>query len=460
MDSETLNDDAWCPAWLTEPVDVNALDSAIWCRSAVRDADGVVDIAGLPLTDAAEEFGTPVYLLDEADFRGRAREFRAAFSGWQVYYAGKAFLCRRVVSWVMDEGLCLDVCSGEELRLALRAGAEPSRIGLHGNNKSVDELALALRTGVGRVVVDSMQEIGRIERLCADNGWTARVLVRVTPGVHAETHEYIATSHEDQKFGLSIASGAALEALLACQAATGVQLLGVHQHIGSQIFAADGYQIAIGRVMALLAGFERATGVRLDEYDIGGGFGIAYTSQDAPATPASMAARLNRMVADAAGEVGLAVPKLSLEPGRSIVGPAGTAVYTVGTVKPVTLEDGRQRVYVSVDGGMSDNIRPALYEADYTAVIANRTSAAPSVLCRVVGKHCETGDILVRDVYLPADIAPGDLLAVPASGAYSRMMASNYNMAPRPPVVAVVEGTGDVLIRRETFDDLLRLDVG
>jgi len=448
------------PAWLARPVDPNALDPVLWSRTAVRRDDGAVQIGGVGLPDAVARFGSPVYLLDEDDFRARARAFRDSFAGWSVYYAGKAFLCRRVVRWVMDEGLCLDVCSGGELEVALRAGADPARLGLHGNNKTVDELDLALRAGVGRIVVDSMDEIDRLERLCAAHGTTAPVMVRVTPGVHAHTHEYIATSHEDQKFGFSIASGQAMAALRRCQDSPVLCLRGVHHHIGSQIFETDGFGVAIGRTMALVRDFRDATGVTVDELDVGGGFGIAYTDADSPATTAQLAAHLDGIVREAAQACGMRVPVLSLEPGRAIVGPAGTAVYTVGTVKPVDLAGGGQRVYVSVDGGMSDNIRPALYGADYSAVLANRATDAPTILCRVVGMHCETGDVLVRDVFLPSDIAAGDLLAVPASGAYCRAMASNYNCALRPPVVAVADGRADVLVRRETLDDLLALDVG
>ena len=448
------------PQWLTLPEDINRLDRRLWSQTVVRDDDGVVRVGGVRVTDAAAQCGTPVYLLDEQDFRARARAFREAFPGWRVFYAGKAFLCRRLVGWVMEEGLDLDVCSGGELAVALGGGAEPSRIGVHGNNKSVEELAAALEAGAGRIIVDSLDEIGRIEQLCAEHGWRARVMVRVNPGVEAHTHKYIATAHEDQKFGFSIANGQAMVALVRCFYSPHLELLGVHNHIGSQIFDTSGFEVAVRRTMKLMQQFTDATGTRLEEFDLGGGFGIAYTSADSPSSPASLAEELSGVVAHEARAFGVEPPRLSIEPGRAVVGPTTLALYTVGTIKTVDLDAGAQRVYVSVDGGMSDNIRPALYAAEYSAVLANRTSSAPPVLCRVVGKHCEAGDILVRDVFLPADIAPGDLVAVPGSGAYSREMASNYNHALRPGVVAVRDGELTTLIRRETLADLMSLDVG
>ena len=340
---------------------------------------------------------------------------------------------------------------------------DPARIGLHGNNKSIDELKLALSTGVGRIIVDSLDEITRIEKLCRENGWHARVMVRVTAGVEAHTHEYIATAHEDQKFGFSITNGAAMVAMVRCHTSDVIDLQGIHSHIGSQIFDTAGFEVAARRTMKLLEQFRQATGTALPELDLGGGFGIAYTNQDSPATAESLAASLREIVTLEARGRGMEVPHISLEPGRAIVGPTTMALYTVGTVKPVDLDTGAQRIYVSVDGGMSDNIRPALYAAEYSAVIANRASTVTPVLCRIVGKHCEAGDILVRDVYLPGDVSPGDVIAVPGAGAYSRSMASNYNHVPRPAVVRV--GIGDhpdtsVLLRRESIVDLLSLDPG
>jgi len=446
------------PQWLVKPGDVNALDMRLWSTTVTR-TDGVVGVGGLPVPEIVEQVGTPAYVVDEEDFRRRARGFAEAFAGWDVYYAGKSFLTSKVARWVAEEGLCLDVCSGNELRVALRGGMPAERIGLHGNNKSVEELRLALEVGVGRIIVDSLDEIARLEALTAELDTTARVLVRVTTGVEAHTHEYIATAHEDQKFGFSINGGQALMALVRCQSSPRIDLRGIHSHIGSQIFDTHGFEVAARRTMRLMAQFGQATGVALPELDLGGGFGIAYTADDTPATPDALSAGLAEIIEHERRGYGLHQPHLSIEPGRAISGPPAMAVYTVGTVKTVDIEGGMQRVYVSVDGGMSDNIRPALYAAEYSAVIANRSSEAQPVLCRVVGKHCEGGDILVRDVFLPADIRPGDLVAVPASGAYSRSMASNYNHATKPPVVAVKDGHITTLLRRETLDDLLALDV-
>jgi diaminopimelate decarboxylase len=448
------------PGWLGVPVDVNALLPGLWSAGVGKDADGVLTAAGLDVAEIAEQVGTPAYVLDEADLRARARAFADAFDGWHVYYAGKSFLCTAVARWVTEEGLGLDTCTGGELSVAQRAGVDMAMVGLHGNNKSVAELRQGLEAGVGRIIVDSFDEIARLGHLAGELGVRPRVMVRVTTGVEAHTHEYISTAHEDQKFGFSIAGGTAAEALEVCHLDPRLDLVGVHSHIGSQIFDAEGFEVAARRTLRLHADFAAAYGFELPELDLGGGFGIAYTSQDTPATPAALAAALNRIVATECGALRIAVPQLSIEPGRSISGPAGFALYTVGTVKRVQLDGGASRLYVAVDGGMSDNIRTALYAAEYSATLASRRSEAPPTLSRVVGKHCEGGDILVRDEFLPADIAPGDLIAVPAAGAYSRSMASNYNHVPRPPVVSVRDGEITTLIRRETLDDLLALDVG
>ena len=448
------------PQWLTEPDDLNALDPALWSRTVARTGEGSLEVGGVDVRTAVEREGSPVYLFDEDDFRARAREFARAFTGWDVYYAGKAMLTRTVARIISEEGLDLDVCSGGELTVALAGGMDPARIGMHGNNKTPEELELALCSGVGRIIVDSLDEIGRIEELCREGGWRAKVMVRVTPGVDAHTHEYIATAHEDQKFGFSIANGQAMVAMVRCHYSPCIELLGVHSHIGSQIFDTGGFEIAARRTIKLMGQFADATGVHLPQLDLGGGFGIAYTSADSPATPEHLAAGLREIVEHEANVYSMAVPRMSVEPGRAIAGPSTMAVYTVGTVKVVDLDGGAQRVYVSVDGGMSDNIRPALYAAEYSGVLANRASDESGVLCRVVGKHCEGGDILVRDVFLPGDIVPGDLIAVPGMGAYSREMASNYNHALRPPVVRVSRGALHPMIRRETMDDLMSLDVG
>ena len=448
------------PQWLTLPDDVNVLDGRLWSANVRRGPGGVLELAGLAVDSVVEQTGTPVYAVDEADFRARARGFREAFAGWDVYYAGKSFLTTRVAGWVAEEGLCLDVCSGNELAVALRGGMEPARIGMHGNNKSNAELRYGIESGVGRIIVDSLDEIGRLEQILQDTDRTVSVLVRVTTGVEAHTHDYIATAHEDQKFGFSILGGQALMALVRCLQSPRLELVGIHSHIGSQIFDTSAFEVAARRTMRLMNQFRQATGTDLPELDLGGGFGIAYTSEDSPATAERLSRDLREIVDHERRGYGLAEPRYSIEPGRAISGPAAMAIYTVGTVKVVDLEGGAQRVYVSVDGGMSDNIRPALYAAEYSAVLAGRASAAAPVLCRVVGKHCEGGDILARDVFLPGDIRPGDLVAIPGCGAYCRAMASNYNMLTRPPVVSVRDGELTTLLRRETLDDLLALDVG
>ncbi|MET7469829.1 diaminopimelate decarboxylase [Micromonospora sp. NPDC005211] len=452
------------PAWLRTPVDVNALVPQLWPRNVARGPGGALTVAGVDVRDLAAEYGTPAYVLDEDDLRERCREFRAAFPDADVYYAGKAFLCRAVVRMIAEEGLFLDVCTGGELAIALSAGMEPARIGFHGNNKSVAELTRAVDAGVGRIIVDSFAEIDRLSELARERGVRPKVLVRVTVGVEAHTHEFIATAHEDQKFGFSLAGGAAAAAAFKILDEDVLELRGLHSHIGSQIFDASGFEVSARRVLELQARIRDARGVELPELDLGGGFGIAYTTQDDPASPHELAKRLRKIVDGECAAENLAVPHLSVEPGRAIVGPAVFTLYQVGTVKSVPLGAGGDaaegRAYVSVDGGMSDNIRTALYDASYSATLANRTSAAQPKLARVVGKHCESGDIVVKDEFLPGDVQPGDLVAVPGTGAYCRSMASNYNHVPRPPVVAVREGRARLIVRRETEDDLLALDVG
>jgi diaminopimelate decarboxylase len=447
------------PAWLTAPADPNALVPHLWSQTAHK-VDGELHVGGLAIPELVANVNTPAYVVDEADFRARARAFRDAFSSYDVFYAGKAFLCVAVATWVAQEGLCLDVCSDSELTVALRAGFDPARIGYHGNNKSLTELRRAVAAGVGRIVVDSFDEIERLESLTAQPGMTADVMIRVTAGVEAHTHEYIATAHEDQKFGFSITSGDALEAVRRVLAAPGIELLGLHSHIGSQIFDSSGFEVAARRVLALQARISEELGVTLPEMDLGGGFGIAYTTQDDPADPAQLATEMSKIVEHECRALGIPEPRLSIEPGRAIVGPAMCTVYTVGTVKKVQLDGGAVRTYVSVDGGMSDNIRTALYDADYSCTLASRASDAVPVLSRVVGKHCEAGDVVVKDEFLPGDVRPGDLLAVPGTGAYCRSMASNYNHALRPPVVAIRDGVARVVVRRETEDDLLATDMG
>jgi diaminopimelate decarboxylase len=438
------------------PEDLALLDPKIWPAHTERGADGVVTVAGLDVRELAREFGTPAYILDEADFRARCRAWREAFEGADVFYAGKAFLCRALVRWIAEEGLNLDVCTAGELAVALSAGMDPARIAFHGNNKSNAELDRALEVGVGRIVVDSFEEISRLAFLADRRGVTQQVLVRITVGVEAHTHEFIATAHEDQKFGFSLSDGLAAEAVRRIRKLDSLELIGLHSHIGSQIFDTAGFEVAARRVVGLLVAVRDEHGVELPEIDLGGGLGIAYTAADDPQTPAAIAGSLFDIVRRECAAAGLAVPRLSVEPGRAIAGPGTFTLYEVGTIKPLE----GLRTYVSVDGGMSDNIRTALYDAEYTVTLVSRVSDAPPMLSRVVGRHCESGDIIVRDAYLPADLAPGDLLAVPATGAYCRSMASNYNHVTRPPVIAVRDGAARTIVRRETEEDLLSLDVG
>ncbi|WP_255951959.1 diaminopimelate decarboxylase [Streptomyces odontomachi] len=438
-------------------LDPNVLDPKVWSRTVRRDEDGMLTVGGIGVAQLAEEFGTPAYFMDESDFRARVQDWRTAFGpDADVFYAGKAFLSRAVVRWLAEEGINLDVCSGGELAVALAAGMPPERIALHGNNKSEGEIERAVRAGVGRIVLDSFQEIVRVAHIAERLGRRQPVLIRVTVGVEAHTHEFIATAHEDQKFGIALADGQAAEAVRRALALDGLEVLGIHSHIGSQIFDMAGFEVAARRVVSLLARVRDEHGVELPEIDLGGGLGIAYTSDDDPREPQEIAKSLGEIVRRECEAEGLRTPRISVEPGRAIVGPTAFTLYEVGTVKPL---DGL-RTYVSVDGGMSDNIRTALYDAEYSVVLASRTSDAEPMLARVVGKHCESGDIVVRDAFLPGDVAPGDLLAVPATGAYCRSMASNYNHVPRPPVIAVRDGAARVIVRRETEEDLLRLDVG
>ncbi|MBG6216681.1 diaminopimelate decarboxylase [Arthrobacter sp. CAN_A6] len=472
------------PGWLTVPADPAALERKLWAEDVLRGSDGALEIDGVRVTDLAREFGTPLYVVSETDFRARASAFRDAFNeafrelcgGVDTFYAGKSFLCSEVAHWVSEEGLGLDTCSGGELAVALRAGIPGHRLGLHGNNKSAAEITRALDADLGRIVVDSLQEVALVGGLAVERGVTANVLLRVTPGVHAETHEFIATAHEDQKFGLSLATdpdttdddGAspAAQAVSAALRHPGINLLGVHCHIGSQIFEPEGFELAARRLLGFLAEVRDRHGVELRELDLGGGYGIAYTEADTPRPPRDIAQAMAGVVGTTCTELDLRVPRISIEPGRAIVGPTTFTLYTVGTTKVVRVDGAgpeqdvtHPRRYVSVDGGMSDNARPVLYGADYSAVLASRLPTAEPVLSRVVGKHCESGDIVVRDVYLPTDTTAGDLLAVPGTGAYCWSLSSNYNYIPRPPVVAVAGGKARLIVRGETEDDLLARDI-
>ncbi|GAB7141762.1 diaminopimelate decarboxylase [Mycobacterium riyadhense] len=436
----------------------------VWPRNTTRDKAGVASIAGIKLTDLAHDYGTPLFVIDEDDFRSRCKETAAAFGGGaNVHYAAKAFLCSEIARWIEEEGLSLDVCTGGELAVALHANFPPDRITLHGNNKSVAELTAAVKAGVGHIVLDSMTEIERLDAIAGEAGIVQDVLVRLTVGVEAHTHEFISTAHEDQKFGLSIASGAAMAAVRRVFATDHLRLVGLHSHIGSQIFDVAGFELAAHRVIGLLHEivdeFGPATTAQLSTVDLGGGLGISYLAADDPPPIAELAAKLGAIVRNESATVGLSTPRLVVEPGRAIAGPGTITLYEVGTVKDVDISSTTNRRYVSVDGGMSDNIRTALYDALYDVRLVSRVSDAPAVAARVVGKHCESGDIIVRDAWVPDDLRPGDLVAVAATGAYCYSLSSRYNMIGRPAVVAVRAGEARLILRRETVDDLLSLEV-
>lgn len=444
--------------------DMAALIPQIWPRNLSRGDDGVVRVAGVAVTELAEQYRTPLFVIDEDDFRGRCREMAAAFGGGaNVHYAAKAFLCSEIARWVAEEGLSLDVASGGELAVALHAGFPAERIALHGNNKSVDELTAAVNAGIGYVVLDSMVEIDRLDAVAGGAGIVQNVMIRVTVGVEAHTHEYIATAHEDQKFGLSLAAGDAMEAVRRVFAADHLRLVGLHSHIGSQIFDAGGFELAARRVIGLLRDIVAEFGVdktaQIATVDLGGGFGISYVAEDHPTPVADLAAALAAIVRTESAAVGLPTPRLVVEPGRAIAGPGTITVYEVGTIKDVAINAGAHRRYVSVDGGMSDNIRTSLYGAQYDVRLVSRSSTAGPRLSRIVGKHCETGDIVVPDAWIPDDTAAGDLLAVAATGAYCYSMSSRYNLIGRPAVVAVRDGRSRLVLRRETVEDLLSLEV-
>ena len=428
-------------------------------------SDGQLHIGGTIATDIAAEHGTPLFVIDQADFDARALAWKGALESTfgshagTVYYAAKSFICKEVARWVARNGLGIDVCSGGELAVAKAAGFDMRKVELHGNNKSLDEIKSAISLGVGTIVMDSFQEIERVALLAEELGKVQKVYLRITPGVDAHTHEAISTAHEDVKFGFSLASGAAWEAINEVRKHPSLNLAGIHSHIGSQIFDSEGFEIAATKLIGLLARFRDEFGVELPELDLGGGYGIAYLAGEKSLDARSVLADLAKVVKAQCAAAKLSVPRISIEPGRAIVGPTTTTLYTVGTTKDVTLEDGKVRRYVSVDGGMSDNIRPSLYDADYMAIIANRTSTSAEVNTRIVGKHCETGDIVIRQISLASDVGPGDILAVPATGAYGRSMASNYNHITRPAVVAVLDGKTRVIVRRESTEDLLSLEL-
>jgi diaminopimelate decarboxylase len=436
----------------------------MWSRN-ISFTNGELHLSGISASKLAEEYGTPTFFIDEADFRERAigwnnalRDEFGSHAG-TVYYAAKAFISVAVAQWIKDCGIGIDVCTGGELAVALAGGIDPAKIEVHGNNKSLSEIDRAVSVGVKTIVMDSLHEIDRVAAMARKHKKLQGVMLRLTPGIQAHTHESISTAHEDVKFGFSIASGAAWAAVEAVLAHPELELRGFHSHIGSQIFGTESFQLAADRLISLLAKYRDVYGKELPELDLGGGYGIAYLPEDETLEPGEVMPALRSAVTNACEKHKLSIPIISIEPGRAIVGPTTFTLYEVGTTKDVVLENGATRRYISVDGGMSDNIRPSLYDAQYHAVIAQRSSTAKSISSRVVGKHCETGDIVIRDISLPADIAPGDLIAIPATGAYGRSMASNYNHVPRPPVVAVNNGKARVIIRRENEADLLALDV-
>jgi diaminopimelate decarboxylase len=455
------------PEWLTEPRDLNAISPKIWPRTVSRNSKGELEVGGVGVGELASRFGTPLYVIDQDDFESRLLAVKRAFveatrehgSTAKVYYASKAFLSADVASWVEAAGLNLDVASGGELALALAAGFPPERMGLHGNNKSLVEIGRAVSSGIGAIVIDSEIEIERIASIAAAQDRVQAVRLRVNTGVHAETHEYLATAREDQKFGIALSDVPALVAKI--RSHSHLKFIGLHCHIGSQIFGVEGFIAAADRLLTVHS--KLLEGGDIAELNLGGGFGIAYTPNDNPMPIEEMAQRIVRAVAQRCTELGISVPVLAFEPGRVIAGPATFTLYNVGTTKDVVVTDAgpaAARRYVSVDGGMSDNIRAALYRADYTPILASRVSGADANLVRVVGKHCESGDIVVRDGFLQSDVAPNDLIAVAATGAYCHSLSSNYNFLTRPPVVAVKAGRVEVLIRGETEVDLLARDQG
>jgi diaminopimelate decarboxylase len=455
--------------------DPNAIDPRVFPPTARRGREcGQLKLGGIRATELIERYGSPLYVVDEQAARDRAREVREALqreaerigTTATVYYAGKAFLCVEVARWMAEEGLAVDVASGGELAVALAAGVDPARIGFHGNNKSEREIARAVDAGVGTIIIDSEIETERVAAAAEAAGVRQRVRLRVNSGVHASTHDFLATSHEDQKFGQPLAEAPRLVAAILSH--DSLDFVGLHCHIGSQIFAADGFRESARRLLSAYPELERLAGRSIPELNLGGGFGIAYTSAQADEAPAiaEIARELADIVVESAEEFGIAVPRLAFEPGRAVIGQAGVTLYTVGTTKAVQLAGSdadadpadlgyAERLYVSVDGGMSDNARPALYGADYQVRIANRPSEADPALVRVVGKHCEAGDIVVQRDLLPGDVRPGDTLAVAATGAYCWSLSSNYNYVPRPPVAAVRDGGSRLIVRGETEDELL-----
>ncbi|MGW8380844.1 diaminopimelate decarboxylase [Streptomyces sp. ODS28] len=428
-------------------------DLSLWPGSTLRAPDGELLVGGVPLTELAGRFGTPCYVLDEDEVRGRCRAYRDAFPDAEVLYAAKAFLCRAVARWVAEEGLGLDVCSAGELAAATAAGFPAERILLHGNAKSPEDLRAAVRLGVGRIVIDGPAEIARLAA-ATPRGRRQKVLLRVVPGIAAGGHEKVRTGTEGQKFGLSVTDGSAQHALARVLEQPRLELMGLHCHLGSQITSPQPYLRAVRRLVGLLARVREQHGVTLPQLDIGGGHGIAYHQGDPVMDVPDLARRVRAELVESCAASGMTVPRLTVEPGRAVVGPAGIAVYRVLSVKR-----GAGPVFVAVDGGMSDNPRPALYGVRYAPRLVGRESPAERVPVTVVGRHCEAGDVLAENVPLPSDVRPGDLVAVPVAGAYQVSMASGYNMVGRPPVVSVRGGRPQLLVRRESAAEVQQRDV-
>jgi diaminopimelate decarboxylase len=404
---------------------------------------GRLQIGGCDLLDLAAEFGTPLFVYDEEQLRARCRESVAVF-GDGVAYATKAFLCGAMARLAHEEGMCLDVATGGEMHVALHAGVPADRLVLHGNNKSMAELRMAVESGVGRIVVDSFDELDRLDVLNAETGLAPKVLLRLTPGVKAETHDYIATGQDDSKFGFTVSTGAAAAAIDRAQSSDAVDLVGVHAHIGSQVFVVSSFAKAAAVIAEVAAPYD------LPEMSVGGGLGVPYVADER----APSITEWGTAVLEACAAAGVTAT-VSAEPGRSIAAAAAVTLYEVGTIK--RLPD--IRTYVSVDGGMSDNPRPVLYGSGYEAFLPRAVEADRDDVVTIVGKHCESGDVLVRDAAVPSDLAVGDILGTAVTGAYGHSMGSNYNKVTRPPVVFAAHGDARLVVRRETFDDLTRLDV-
>lgn len=435
-------------------IDRRPIDLGLLPATAGLSTSGRLSVGGCDVASLADELGTPLFVYDEAHLRARCREYRSLF-GDDVTYAGKAFLCAAMVRLVDEEGLRLDVSTGGELHVALANAFPAERLVFHGNNKSTEELSTALEVGVGRVIVDSFDEMDRVEQLVRGGLPAPSVLVRVTPGVEAHTHSYIETGTEDSKFGFSVSGGAALEACARAARSDAMRLAGLHCHIGSQIFVLQSYARAARVVMGLAAEVEKIAGAAIDEVSLGGGLGVRYHRDDEAPSLEAYASLLKESFSSAAADAGLrATPVLSVEPGRSIAAQAGLTLYRVGTIKEIP----GVRTYVAVDGGMSDNVRPATYGARYETFVPARAGEERPLIVTVAGKHCEQGDVLVHDATLPADLHVGDVLCTPTTGAYGYSMASNYNKVPRPAVVFVRDGEHRVVVRRETYDDLMALD--